>query len=232
MTRTRTLCALRAIVSLATTLIISPVFAGPPLLCHPFDIGTSQSLPWNGKSSWFDKDQRYDPSKLADDTVALLTPTTPVIVRMETLRRAGIYAGNDPLVAKQLFLVVNDRARAAERAGKPDALATFDAGYLAATLQELANLAGYINKETSRDPTRLRIEGQALASLVRGVDGYALVKESLSARVADPSIEFAAALISASHSQRAMYEQHAQKARAGAQQDALLARNIGQVSGR
>jgi hypothetical protein len=99
--------------------------------------------------------------------IELLTPTTPVIVRMETLRRAAIYASDDALVAKRLFLVVSDRANTAERAGKPDALATFDAGYLAATLQELARLGG---------ATRLRVEAQALTSLVSGVDGYAMVK--------------------------------------------------------
>ena len=231
MTRTQTLRGIRAIVLLAATLIIHPVFAGPPLLCHPFDIGTARSLPWNGKSSWFDKDQRYDLHRLADDTVELLTPTTPVIVRMETLRRSAIYASDDALVAKQLFLVISNRARAAERAGKPDALATFDAGYLASTLQELARLADFVDKNASRDPARLRVEGQALTSLVSGVDGYALVKQSLATRV-DPSIEFAAAIISASRAQRATYQQHAEKARAGAQQDALLARNVGQISER
>lgn len=228
MTRTQMLCGIRAIVLLATTLFIRPAFAGPPLLYHPFDIGTAQSLPWDGTSSWFDKNQQYDLRKLADDTVGLLTATTPVVVRMETLRRAAIYAADDALVAKQLFLVVSDRARAAERAGQPDALATFDAGYLAATLQELGNLAHFARSEQ----IRLRIDGQALQLLVRGVDGYALVKMSLAARGIDPSIEFAAALISASHSRREAYAQHAEKARAGAQQDTLLARNIGQVSAR
>jgi hypothetical protein len=232
MTRTHTHCGLRAIVLLAAALFIHPAFAGPPLLCHPFDIGTAQSLSWNGKSSWFDKDQRYDLHELADDTVELLTPTTPVIVRMETLRRAAIYASDDALVAKQLFLVVSDRARAADRAGKPDALATFDAGYLAATLQELADLADFVDSRPGGDLMRLRIKGEALTSLVSGVDGYALVNQSLVMRGTDPSIEFAAALIAASRSQRAMYTQHADKARAGAQQDALLARNIGQISGR
>src|SRR5688572_26993758 len=98
MTRTQMLCGVRAIILLAATMLIRPAFAGPPLLCHPFDIGTAQSLPWDGASSWFDKNQNYDLGKLADDTVRLLTPTTPVIVRMETLRRAAIYAADDALL--------------------------------------------------------------------------------------------------------------------------------------
>src|SRR5262245_46693824 len=183
MPMTRMIRSLRAVVLLAATCIIHPAFAGPPLLCHPFDIGNAQSLPWNGKSSWFDTDREYDLRHLADDTVGLLTPTMPVIVRMETLRRAAIYAGRDGIVAKQLFLVVSDRARAAERGGKPDALATFDAGYLAATLQELGKLADM----AGRDKVALPVDGPALKSLVRGVDGYALVTQSLAARGVDPS---------------------------------------------
>jgi hypothetical protein len=232
MTRTQLLGGIRVIGVLMAMTIAGPAFAGPPLLCHPFDIGAAQSLPWSGKSSWFDTKRDYDVRKLADDTVGLLTPATPIIARMETLRRAAIYASNDALAAKQLFLIVSDRARAAERAGKPDALATFDAGYLAATLQELAKLSDFMDSHASRDLTSLRIKGQALTALVTGVDGYALVKKSLDARGADPSIEFAAALISASRAQHTTYKQHAEKARGGAQQDALLARNIGQVSER
>ena len=72
-----------------------PAFAGPPLLCHPFDIGAAKSLPWSGASSWFDGQPGYDIKHLADDTVAVLTPAVPVIVRMETLRRAAIYASRD-----------------------------------------------------------------------------------------------------------------------------------------
>ena len=34
--------------------IARPAFAGPPLLCHPFDIGSAKSLPWSGVSGWSD----------------------------------------------------------------------------------------------------------------------------------------------------------------------------------
>src|SRR5262249_18555306 len=65
--------------------------AGPPLICHPYDIGDAKSLPWNG-SEWRDVKPDYELNRLVEDTLALLTPETPVIVRMETLRRATIYA--------------------------------------------------------------------------------------------------------------------------------------------
>jgi hypothetical protein len=60
-------------------------------------------------------------------------------------------------------------------------------------------------------------------------NGYALVQATLSARPDDPALEFAAALI-ASSTDRAAYQRHAQKARAGASRDALLARNLRHIS--
>ncbi len=45
--RVAVLCALAM-----SLLVVGPAFAGPPLLCHPFDIGSSRSLPWDGSSSW------------------------------------------------------------------------------------------------------------------------------------------------------------------------------------
>jgi hypothetical protein len=33
---------------LAAIITATPAFAGPPLLCHPFEIGTARSLPWDG----------------------------------------------------------------------------------------------------------------------------------------------------------------------------------------
>ena len=65
--------------------------AGPPLVCHPFEIGNARSLPWSG-SQWRSVDKSYDANRLVEDTRVLLTPQTPVLVRMETLRRATIYA--------------------------------------------------------------------------------------------------------------------------------------------
>jgi hypothetical protein len=64
---------------------------GPPLLCHPFDINNARSLPWSG-SEWRGVDKNYNINRLVDDTLGLLAPETPVMVRMETLRRATVYA--------------------------------------------------------------------------------------------------------------------------------------------
>src|SRR5688500_20051787 len=66
-------------------------FAGTPLICHPYAIGAAKSLP-GSDGDWKGVNPNYDRTNLVRDTLALLTPETPVIVRMETLRRAAIYA--------------------------------------------------------------------------------------------------------------------------------------------
>ncbi|HOC18348.1 MAG TPA: hypothetical protein PKK95_08780 [Vicinamibacterales bacterium] len=198
-----------ALASAATAL------AGPPLLCHPFDIGSARSLPWDGRSSWFDVDASYALNSLVADTEALLAPSTPVIVRMETLRRAAIYAGRDAAVARQLL----DRlaARAVGSAAKePDPLALFDAGYLVEALRQLTMVPQF------------KAHRAALEPLVAGKDGYVMVKKSLALRPNDASLEFGAALVVADKDQRA-YRSHADRARAGANGDALLAKNIRQL---
>ena len=65
--------------------------AGPPLICHPIAIAQAKSLPWvdlnyhKGLGS-------YDLKNLTKDTLAILDSNTSVLVRMETLRRATLYA--------------------------------------------------------------------------------------------------------------------------------------------
>ena len=189
--------------------------AGPPLLCHPFDIGPARSLPWDGRSSWFDVDPAYNLASLVADTEALLTPSTPVIVRMETLRRAAIYAGRDAAVARQLLDRVAERALGSA-AKEPDALAIFDAGYLVEALRQLTMVPQF------------QAHRAALEPLVAGKDGYLMVKKSLALRPNDASLEFGAALV-ASGKDRGAYRSHAERARAGANGDVLLAKNLNQL---
>src|SRR6185503_11010957 len=102
------------------------VLAGPPLLCFPFEIGNEKSLPWEG-GTWRAAKADYDINRLVDDTLALLTTEKPIIARMETLRRATIYAMNDKQIATQLYSRLMDRTRTAK--GPALSLALFDAGY-------------------------------------------------------------------------------------------------------
>jgi len=54
----------------------------------------TKSLPWTASTNpkdWNTRKADYDTRRLADDTLALLSDQTPVIARMETLRRAALY---------------------------------------------------------------------------------------------------------------------------------------------
>ena len=207
------------IAAFAALSIAAPALAGPPLLCHAYDIGSAKSLPWMGEKSWFEGRPDYNIQNLVADAEALLTPSTPVIVRMETLRRAAIYASTDPTVANRLLKRFISRAEASEEKGQPDALAYLDAAYLAGAFNEFTMMAR--SKEW---------EGRAaVARSAKGaLDAYALITKSVALRPGDPAIQFAAALIS-SDEHRGEYPAHAAKARAGAQADMLLARNLTHV---
>ena len=188
--------------------VASPALAGPPLLCFPFDIGPATSLPWDkGNNQWKGMRADYDVTRLTADTVALLTPATPILVRMETLRRAALYATKDDKVAHGLVDTLVFRAKKAAPADA--ALAEFDAGYLIETLKQTTYFA------------------PSTASIVATKDGYAMVQHSLTLRNNDPSIAFAAALMTWG---KADHNAHVQRAKAGATADMLLARNIDHVN--
>ena len=80
-----------------------------------------------GGNTWRSVDPAYDVTRLVDDTLTLLQPETPVLVRMETLRRATIYVASDSVRATALLNALK------ERASVPQAkvgLNVFDSGYL------------------------------------------------------------------------------------------------------
>jgi hypothetical protein len=197
---------LAALLSLAATAL-----AGPPLICHPIDIGSAQSLPWSNPATLTGlKD--YDASSLITDTLTLLRPTTPVLVRMETLRRATIYAQRDPVIAKQLFLKLQERTTANEK----DALAAFDFGYLAACYKQI---------QWARSKS-MTVWGQGeWSNPGADVDGYAFVKKAIHMRGQDAEMEFAAALITMDGSQ-SEHQEHLRNAMAGAKRDSLLSENL------
>jgi len=215
----RVLPRLVAVPVLAVLTLADPAVAGPPLLCHPFDIGPARSLPWDGSGAWHKGQAGYKLSNLVADTEALLAPQTPVIVRMETLRRAAIYASRDVAVASRLLTRLMDRAQAGARAGQPDPLAIFDAAYVVEALRQITSIDYMAEFQDRR---------AALRELVAGKDGYAMVKKSVALKPGDASLEFAAALMAADKD-RAAYAAHAKRARAGANGDALLAKNIHQL---
>src|SRR5262249_62105909 len=101
---------LSTLIALALMLtLFRPALAGPVLICKNYEIGAAKSLPWGG-SDWRSVKADYDINRLVDDTVALLTPDTPVIVRMETLRRAVIYAAWSRVDREVNYAKRNDNA--------------------------------------------------------------------------------------------------------------------------
>ncbi len=170
---------------------------------HPIEIGQAKSLPWVEFNHRGHTD--YELKNLSRDTLAILDSHTPVLVRMETLRRATIYARHDPQVAKELITRLQERAANSDAAGRSDALAWFDVGYLAEAYKQWM--------------------GKGEPNPAAGLDGYNLVRKAISLRGSDPEMEFAAALITLPSPDSA-HRDHVQKAMAGAKNDSLLAQNL------
>jgi hypothetical protein len=212
----------RCFATFATAILFfaSVAQAGPPLICHAFEIGQAHSLPLAGSGWNLSGAENYDTKNLVGDTLEILKADTPVLVRMETLRRATLYARKDPQAAKALLAKLHARATSAESAGHPDALAWFDAGYLVETYKQ------WVGQNLPHMTDGMRLDANPAA----GVDGYAMIKKAIELRGAalkgdDAQMEFAAALVTLS-GPRHEHAQHAQKAIAGAKTDALLAQNL------
>jgi hypothetical protein len=201
--------------------------AGPPLICHTIETGDAKSLPWGSSADWRAVKSDYDLSRLVDDTLALLTPETPVLARMETLRRATIYAvwskrdrevglkSRNDRAADDLLARLMARVRESAGNNRSFTLALFDAGYLIASYQQ----AGYQWK----DKSAANPEGYSMVS--KALEGYAMVRKAAVHPGGSPEMEFAAALITSSPLQ-STHRAHLERAIAGAKEDSLLARNL------
>lgn len=171
--------------------------AGSPLICFPFQTGSAEVLPWAQGPGWKTPDPHYDVRQLPADMLRLLSPTAPVLARMENMRRAAIYASQAPGLADELLAQLLARTNTPA----PDALALFDAGYFIETLRN----GSYMNMHTAP-----------------GRDGYALVARAISLAGVNPEMEFAASLISAG----SRADEHRRRARAGAGSNRLLAHTM------
>ena len=173
--------------------------AGPPLLCHPFETTAGSALlPWGSGPGWNTPSPAYDVRRLTEDLQRLLSPDAPVLARMENMRRAVIYAWDDPGVADQLIAALRERARSAT--GREGALALFDAGYLLETYRQGAHRH-----------RRTDVPG-----------GYDLVLRAIGMSGGSAEMEFAASLMTEGDRARG----HLRRARTRASAESLLARNI------
>jgi hypothetical protein len=182
---------------------------GPPLICFPLQIGEHASLPWGDDA--FEGSPRFDRKKVVDETMKALSADQPVIVRMETIRRAVVYMDkNEPrggellgrLASKALDAVAKEDSAAA-------AGALFDAGYFAATYSQWG---GKLAGSTGED---------------KGVPGYAWVRRAIELSGGETSMEFGAALMLCDReANRELCVAHVRKAAAGAEPGSLLAKNL------
>jgi hypothetical protein len=192
--------------ALATLFVLaSSAVAGPPLICHAFDIGNAKSLRWVSHDWNLTGGENYDTNNLAGDTLAILDASKVPLVHMETLRRATLYARKDPVAAKQLLLRLVARAQSSESSSNPDAFALFDAAYLTEAYKQWLG-------EKNQNPAN-------------GLDGFIWIKKAIQLGGNDPQMEFAAALITL-RGPEAEHQEYAQKATNGAKNDELLARNL------
>lgn len=180
-------------------------FAGPPLVCFPFETNGQPSLPWAG-TGWHESSPTYNTANLAGDTLNLLGNDVSVLARMETLRRAGIYAAKEPKAGAELLTALRTRIKNS-RDQKSLAYGFFDLGYFAETYRQ----ASIANRKP--EPHQM--------------DGYSLVAKALrDLPKDDPEMHFAAALMTLEPKYKKDHEHHLEEAARGAQEGSLLARNL------
>lgn len=203
----------------AVLFIASPALAGPPLICHPFETSGGKLIAWGTGSGWNTPDRSYDITRVVADTTAVLTADSPILTRMENMRRATIYAMRDPQIAQALLKSVTTRALGTST----DSLAWFDAGYL---------IESYKQAVAIREKTRPELRAWAEVDETLKIDGYNWVKKAMAmtAPLAHRSLgeggsaemEFAASLMT----EGSLANAHRTKALAAAPKNSLLARNI------
>jgi len=188
-----------------------PALAGPPLICIPFDTGSTKLLPWGSDTAnWNAALPSYNLKGLVADTLRALDADAAVLSRMENLRRATIYATKDPVVAHEFLKAMIGRALSPT----PTAAAWFDAGYVIEAYKQATHLRGPNGRF---DRTAWAATDETLR-----VDGYGFVKKAMAMGGPSAEMEFAASLMT----QGAAASAHRSRALAAATRGSLLAANL------
>lgn len=197
--------------TLAALLVAAaPALAGPPMICMEFQCD-EVAIPLGDNS--LQPKKGFNTRKLPERTADALDKADSVIERMETIRRAAIYAARANGSTEDVFNALAWRALNAEVSGDTRAYADalFDAGYFAATMANFGE----------------KIDGSPAAS--QGLAGYAWITRAIELSDDDASMHFAASL--ATHpvmrsSKRDLFEHHVAMASLGIETDPVLARNL------
>jgi hypothetical protein len=188
----------------------SPALAGPPLICHPFETGSTKLLAWGtDTSNWNAALPSYTLKALTADTLRVLDVDAAVLTRMENLRRATIYAMRDPVVAQEFLKTMIDRALTAT----PTAATWFDAGYVVEAYKQAKHL---------RPTGPFSRSAWAAVDETLSVDGYGFVKKAIAMGGPAAEMEFAASLMT----QGAVASAHRSRANAAATRGSFLAANL------
>lgn len=200
---------------------------GPPLLCHPFDIGDAASLPF-GKGA-FDAEPGLSRKEVVDRTLTVLSGTRDATVHMETMRRAVIHLADgeesrgDTQMAQVRPLLVelerlHDRAVRHHAADPHDAAARTD---LALTALDLAYAAGALSEFGLHVRDRETIAALATVATTALPD--------------DGAVQLGGALLALSVGDQARMYAHLDRAllavKAAPKGSSLLAHNIGATIG-
>lgn len=188
----------------------SPALAGPPLICHPFETGSTKLLAWGADTSnWNAALPGYNLKALTTDTVRLLEADPAVLTRMENLRRATIYAMRDPVIAQEFLKSMLGRALSTT----PTAATWFDAGYVIEAYKQAKHL---------RPTGPFDRSAWAAVDETLSVDGYGFVKKAIAMGGPTAEMEFAASLMT----QGAASTAHRSRATASAARGSFLAANL------
>ena len=211
--------SLRLAAALAAALgLASMAAAGPPLICPPFTTGAGAPLlPWTEGTHWHQPDPDYDRANLVADTLRLLSADAPILDRMENMRRAAIYADEDPRMAAALLTAVVERTKTPPADAREAALEWFDAGYLVETYRQLGSI--YEHGMRPAHGRWITLIPQEL----RELDGYALVQKAVAlSPESQAELDFASALMS----REPLTATHLRRAAAGAARGSLLSSNL------
>lgn len=218
-----------ALVLLALSATAS-LHAGTPMICFPYEIGQAKSLPGdvNGPKG---TSAKYDRTHLVNDTLALLTPEMPVIVRMETIRRAVVYAVHGEFFAKTYSkddtklvadLLAALQKRVERKIVPAQVQALLDRGVYSETMRQYgivpAQALGLFDLGFYSETLRQ-------AGVDSSLNGYAMLSQAVMLRGPDAEMEFALALAS-SWPKNAQFEAHLAKAKAGMSKNAMLKENL------
>ena len=198
-----------SLVAVAVLAIPAGVEAGPPCVCWPVDAGDAPVIDVERRGA--------TGSEIASKLLRGLDDKSPVLARMENLRRAAMALQGDDDTANYILSrlqarVLNAETGVPKNATKVIALRWFDAGYAVACFTE--------------------------AGQVSGMDGYPWIARAIELSGADKlvggsgAMHYAAALsvLMPKRKGHAMFGHHLQQMKAAAEKDALLAKNLAWVS--